>query len=227
MSTTAVDYGETIALDGAKTFVTNGPDADLFVVFATSDRAFGWAGASCYLAERGTDGLAVEPALRAMSSSAAPMAELVLSGCRVPVEHRLGRAGAGLAIFTHAMELERSLLAAGLVGASLGRLRGGARGAVASDRAAALWSRAVIARLLVQRAAERLDSGKSAPLESSLAKLAASELWVAVAGEVVSGLGAAGMLDAGLRDLADSVAGRIYSGTSELQRELLGRRLGL
>jgi alkylation response protein AidB-like acyl-CoA dehydrogenase len=224
MATTAVERDACIVLDGSKTFITNGPHAGLFIVFATSDRALGWAGVSAHLVERGTAGFAVGPAIRVMSAAAAPLAELSLDACAVPIDQRVGRAGNGLAVFTHAMELERSLLAAGLIGLSLARLE---EVTPMSDRGVELHCRARVARLLLQRAAARLDAGRAAPRESCLAKLAASELWAAVATEVAERRGAAGMLEATGIDLADAAAGSIYSGTSEMQREMLGRRLGL
>jgi alkylation response protein AidB-like acyl-CoA dehydrogenase len=224
MTTTAVERDGCIVLDGAKTFVTNGPAADVYLVFATSDRGLGWAGVSAHLVERGAPGLHVGPAMRAMSAAAAPLAELVLDGCAIPIAQRLGRAGMGLALFTYAMELERSFLAAGLIGLARSRLD---EVAPLTDEGIALHCRAVIAHLLVQRAAAQLDAGRSAPVASCLAKLAASELWAAVADEVASRRGMAGLLEPSPVDLADAAAARIYSGTSEMQREMLGRRLGV
>ncbi len=227
LSTTAAEDGDHVVIDGIKTFATNGPDADLFVVFATADRSLGWAGISTYVVARRTPGLAVHP-LRTAGPTAAPMAEITFDACRVPVADRLGTAPIGMAIFTAAMELERSLLAAGQLGLVDARLAAARRhDVVAVERRAAAWIAARTSDGLVARAAARLDRGRKAPLESSLAKLSTSELWHDVASLGVDERGAEGMLAASTPDLVDGAAGRIYSGTSELQREMLGRRLGL
>jgi alkylation response protein AidB-like acyl-CoA dehydrogenase len=219
MATTATATATGMRIDGAKTFVTNGPLADLFVVFATTDRAAGWAGVACFVVDRATAGLTVR-SIGSMAPSGAPLAEVVLDGCEVDAAQRLGR-GSGAVVFDHAMQLERSLLAAGLVGLAASRLAVAADDRSTRDRRAALVARLFVTRLLVRQAATRLDAGRRTTREASLAKLAAAELWFDVAA-----LTAGGELD-GADALADAVAGRIYSGTSELQRELLGSGLGL
>ena len=98
---------------------------------------------------------------------------------------------------------------------------------VGADRWAALRIRRATAWALVERAAAALDRGRKAPTESALAKLAASELWQATANLAVDCRGAHGMLAASEVDLADAAAATIYSGTSEIQREVLGHRLKL
>ncbi|MEY2423205.1 MAG: hypothetical protein QOI95_3272 [Acidimicrobiaceae bacterium] len=230
LATIARDDGEHVVLDGAKTFVTNGPSGDVFVVFATADRALGWAGISAFLVERDTPGMMVGPVLATMSPSSAPLAEVVLDQCKLRAADRLGRAGSGMSIFTYAMELERSMLAAGMVGITECRLRavlGGRPAPVLADAAAGLWSRSQTTRLLIERAATRLDQGRKAPVESALAKLSASELWYDAAQLSTLDGGARSMLAGGADDLADAVSTRIYSGTSQIQRDVLGRKLGL
>jgi alkylation response protein AidB-like acyl-CoA dehydrogenase len=223
--TSALVGGGGVAISGSKTLVTNGTEADLFLVFATSDRSLGWAGVGCYLVAADTPGLAVRR-LPTVAVSAPPLAELELAGCEVHATDRLST-GSGAVVFNHAMDLERSLLAAGMIGVAWHRLATSeAAGAVDRDRRSALLIRLAVARSLVRQAAARLDAGRRAPRESSLAKLAASELWWSAADHVSTSSGPAAMLDeAG--DLADAAAARIYSGTSQLQREMLGRSLGL
>jgi alkylation response protein AidB-like acyl-CoA dehydrogenase len=228
LSTTARTSGASVIIDGSKTFVTNGPEADVFVVFATVDRQATWGGLDAYLVERSTPGLSVE-SMRCMHPAAAPTAEVAFSDCVVPAANRLGAGAIGVGIFTYAMELERSLLARGQLGLVANRLSqmAGLGEAVERDRRAALWVEERVSRWLVQRAVDRLDARRKAPLESSLAKLSTSELWAATACAASDAAGAAaGMVSHG-EDLADAAAGRIYSGTSEMQREILGRWLGL
>jgi alkylation response protein AidB-like acyl-CoA dehydrogenase len=229
LTTTARHDGGRVELDGVKTFVTNAPAADVVLVFATSDRALGWAGIDAYVVARETPGLSVGPPMRTMHAAAAPMADVLLERCVVTTTDRVGPPGSGMALFTYALELERSLLAAGqlgLIGNHLDTLAM-ADAAISRARWASLSARLRTSRMLVHRATARLDEGRKAPRESSLAKLSTSELWSDVARCVVDDAGPAGMLESSSGLLGDGVAGRIYSGTSELQREILGHRLGL
>lgn len=229
MRTTARAHGDQVTIDGAKTFVTNAPRADVFVVFATMDRSAGWSAVGAYLVERAAAGVTVGPTIRCMNPGGPPMAEVRFVNCTVPIANRIGTGASGMGIFTAAMELERSMLAAAQVGLVTRRLRamaGDDISVVDRDHLARLWTRLYVSRWLVGRATARLDAGSKAPIEASLAKLSTSELWAATAAASVDAAGAAGLLSDG-DDLGDSTAARIYSGTSEMQREIIGRWLGL
>ncbi len=217
----------TVVIDGVKTFVTNGTRADVFLVFATSARALGWAGIGAYLVERATPGVAVTT-VDVLGPDDPPLAEVAFDACAVPAGNCIG-AKTGMAMFTYAMELERSLLAAGQLGAIEAKLRASrltVTGRVARAQYAALHARLATCAALVDRAVDRLDAGRSAALESASAKVATSELWSDVA-VWTHHLAGAGVMLAGTGFAYDSVAAKIYSGTSELQREMIGRRMGL
>ena len=116
LATTATPVDAGWSLRGSKTFVTNAPVADLFVLFATTDRARGFAGLCCFLVERDTPGLSVGPPLHKMGLRTSPMSEVFLDDCVVPAENLLGKAGGGMAVFNAAMERERGLILASTIG---------------------------------------------------------------------------------------------------------------
>jgi alkylation response protein AidB-like acyl-CoA dehydrogenase len=231
------------ALTGTKAFVTNAPEAELFLVFATSERALGFAGISAFLVERDTPGLIVGPPAHKMGLRSSPMAELVLDGCEVADEQRLGRPGAGMAVFSRAMHWERGLILAACVGtmqrqverciAYAGERRQfdqpiGTFQAV-SHRIVDMKLRLETARALLYRFASLMDRDDAGPLDSALTKLHLSECFLQSSLDALQIHGGYGyMAEYGVeRDVRDAVAGRLYSGTSELQRNLVARELGL
>ena len=224
ITTAVTPSGDVVQLDGVKTFVTSAPHADVFLVFATADPAAGWSAIECYVVPRDAPGLEVRD-LATASPVAAPMGELVLDACRVPADHRLGGPRSGMAIFSHSMELERSFLAAGLLGLSDERARRLLRAGAAA--APGVHASTFLGRLLVDRAASPLAAGRRAAHHAALAKLSASQTWVRAANAAVDAAGAAGMLAPAALDVLDGAASLVYSGTSEVQRDLLGRSLGL
>ncbi|HYQ16038.1 MAG TPA: acyl-CoA dehydrogenase family protein, partial [Polyangiaceae bacterium] len=116
MRTLATKKGDRYVLNGSKTFITNGPVADVLVVFATTDRAKGPAGVAAFLVEKGTTGFTVARTLEKMGLRTSPMAELFFEDCEIPEENRLGNEGAGTSLFTHSMTWERGCILASAVG---------------------------------------------------------------------------------------------------------------
>lgn len=239
----AVREGETYILDGTKTFVTNAPVADLVVVFATVDPRARAAGVTAFLVERGTPGLSFSRPISKMGLRTSPMGEVALDGCRVPAANRLGAEGAGMAVFSGAMEWERSCIFASRLGAMqrlfertlayakdrrqfgepIGRF----------DRVADKLVDAKVAleagRLLLYRVAARKDQGRDAVLEAAVAKLFVSEAHVRealAAVQIHGGYGYTTELEVE-RELRDAIPETIYSGTSEMQRKIIARSLGL
>ncbi|HYP88608.1 MAG TPA: acyl-CoA dehydrogenase family protein, partial [Polyangiaceae bacterium] len=110
MRTLATKKGDRYVLNGSKTFITNGPIADVLVVFATTDRAKGPAGVAAFLVEKGCKGFSVARTLEKMGLRTSPMAELFFEDCEIPEENRLGSEGAGTSLFTHSMTWERGCI---------------------------------------------------------------------------------------------------------------------
>jgi alkylation response protein AidB-like acyl-CoA dehydrogenase len=243
MRSRAERRGEHYVLNGAKQYITNAPVADVLLVYAAVGDRPGLGGLSAFLVDAGTSGLEVSNGFEKMGLRTSPMGELSLTDCSIPAANRLGPEGAGLAIFNSSMEWERSCLFASAVGAMrrqlescvdyarsreqfgqpIGKFQG------VADKLADMYVRLEAARLLIYRVAWLKQQGKSAPAEAAAAKLFASEAWVRTSQDAIQTHGAWGYLkDAGFeRDLRDAVAGTIYSGTSEIQRVILARMLGL
>lgn len=230
-------------ISGVKQYVTNAPIADVMLVFAAHPDRPPMSGISAFLIEKGTPGLTVTHHMGKMGLRTSPMAEVVLEECAIPAENRLGAEGAGVSIFNSTMVWERSCILAGALGtmqrqleASVGYARERkqfgepignfqAVGAKIAD----MYLRLEAARLLVYQAAWLGQQGSSATAQAAAAKLFTSEAWVASSLDAVQLHGAYGyMEESGVeRDLRDAVASTIYSGTSEIQRVILARMLGL
>lgn len=243
MRTTAVHDGEEYVIDGEKSFVSNGPIADVFLVYATTDKSLGPLGTTAFIVPRGTPGLTAGEAFGTIGLRTAPMSTVTLRGCRVPAAQRLGMDGHGKAAFESSMTWERLCLFGiwvGLMQAQLDRALAYAKqrrqfgkpigkNQAVSHRIADMKLRLESARWMLYRACWLLDRGRVSGMDCSLAKLAVSEAAVRSSLDVVQIHGAAGImtetgLEAGLRDV---IPGTIYSGTSEMHREIVARGLGL
>jgi L-prolyl-PCP dehydrogenase len=243
LSTTAESRGDHWILNGSKTFVTNAPIADLFVVFATTDRSKGWAGLCAFLIERGAPGFSVGPPLEKMGLRTSPIAELFLEDCEVPAKNLLGKPGGGMSAFNSSMEWERSCILASTVGAMQRQLERcidyaaerkqygqpiGAFQAI-SHTIVDMKLRVETARLLLYRLGWLMSRREATPLDSALVKLYLSESYVSSGLEAIQVHGGYGyMAEYELeRELRDAIGSRIYSGTSEIQRNVAAAFMGL
>lgn len=243
LEATATPEGDGFVLRGSKTFVTNAPIADVFILFGRLPGTKGFAGLCAFVLSGDTPGLTVGAAFRKMGLSSSPMSEVFLDDCRVGPDALLGRRGGGMAIFGSSMERERSLILASAIGTMERLLDGsleyarerrqfgqpiGKHQAVA-HRLVDMRLRLDAARLLLCRLAWLLDEGRPAALESALVKLYLSESFLASSLDALQVHGGHGyMVDAGIEEqVRDAIASRIYSGTSDIQRNLAARHLGL
>ena len=235
--------GDGYLLNGTKLYITNAPVSDVVLVFAVDPGKPKVAAISAFLVEKGTPGFTVTRGLDKMGLRTSPMGEVVLDDCYVPAGHRVGREGAGMAIFNSSMTWERSCILASALGVMQRQVEActayarqrkqfgqpiGKFQAVAG-KIADMYLRLEAARLLVYQAAWLGQQGKLALAEAAAAKLFTSEAWVASSLDAIQVHGAYGYLkESGVeRDLRDAVASTIYSGTSEIQRVILARMLGL
>jgi len=244
MKTRARPDGDGFVITGAKTFSSNGPVADLAVVYAQTDSTKGFmGGVTAFLVETSTPGLIKGQQFSKMSLRTCPIGELVFDDVRVPKEAVLGAVGGGGPIFNQSMEWERACLVAAHVGAmerllekaveyantrkSFGQ-RIGQYQAV-SHRIADMKVRLEAARLLTYRAASRLETSKAVGLDAAIAKVFASEALVECALDLVRTLGGYGVMTeyGAERALRDSIAGVLYSGTNDMQRNIIARWVGL
>jgi alkylation response protein AidB-like acyl-CoA dehydrogenase len=234
---------EGYVLNGTKMFVTNAPVADVALIFATVNPAKGPGGITAFLVEKGTPGLRVSRNIEKMGLRTSPMGELILDDCVLPVESRLGPEGAGPSIFNSSMEWERSCILGGHIGAMERQLEDCIRyvrerrqfgqpiGKFQSvaNRIADMKLRLETARLLLYKVAWQKQMGKPAIMEAALAKLYLSESYVSSSMDAIRTYGGYGYtteLEVE-RDLRDAIGGTLYSGTSDIQRMIIARWLGL
>ena len=243
LRTVAEPRGDRYVLNGAKTFVSGAPVADVFVVFATVAPAQGVLGISGFLVERATAGLRVGEPIGKMGLKTSPMAELIFEDCEVPAENRLGREGRGAQVFNDSMEWERGCILASYLGSMQRQLEDCTRYArerhqfgkaigenqAVSHRLVQMRLRLEAARLLLYRGVWLKQQGAAAGPETAIAKLFLSESLVQSCLDAVQIFGGYGFtteyeLE---RDLRDAVGSRLYSGTSEIQHQLIARSMGL
>ena len=243
MRTLAERRGEVYVLNGTKTFVSEAPVADIFVVFATTQRGAGIMGVTGFVVERGTPGFRVGRYIEKMGLRTSPMAELVFEDCEVPAANRLGREGRGAQVFNDSMEWERGLILASCLGTMQRQVDECVRYArertqfgkpigdnqAVANRIVQMKLRLEAARLLVYRVAWLRQHGMPSATDTATAKLFLSEALVQSSLDAVQVHGGYGyMTDYEVeRDLRDAVGSRLYSGTSEIQHALIARGLGL
>ncbi|MEV0490800.1 acyl-CoA dehydrogenase family protein [Streptomyces atratus] len=243
MTTRAERDGADYVLTGGKAFVSNGPIADVFVVYARTHPDGGPLGTTAFLVERGTPGLFVGEPTAKMGLRTAPLSTLHLDGCRVPADRVLGRAGGGLVVLDHVMK--REILFGFTVG--LGEMRHRLERAVAyarerrafghpigdyqavSHRVVDMKIRTETAAKWLYDTAERLTAGEDVTADLAITKILASEAALSTSLSAIRVFGGAGYLsEVGLeKDLRAAVAGTLYSGTNDIQYNRIASTLGL
>lgn len=230
-------------LNGTKTFVTNAPEADVFIVFATVNKKFGFMGVTGFIIEKDFAGFHVGKAIEKMGLKTVHMAELILEDCKVPVENRLGKEGSGSSVFDDSMEWERSCILASYIGAmerqletcinyakvrrqfnkSIGKFQS------VANKIVDMKVRMETSRQILYKVAWLKKNQGQAVMDAAIAKLYLSEAWVKSCLDAIQIHGGYGFttefeLE---RDLRDSIGGTLYSGTSEIQKNIIAHQLGL
>jgi L-prolyl-PCP dehydrogenase len=239
----AVKDGDDYLISGEKIYVTNAPSADLFLVYASTCPENGYLGISAFLVERGRSGLSTGKPFHKLGLSSAHTGAVYFDEVRVPAAHRLGSEGSGLDHFNHGMAWERCCLFATYVGV-MDRLLARAvdhacnrrqfrkpigKNQAVSHRLVDMKMRLESARLLLFRAAWMFDKGEDATAAIAMSKLAISEAAVQNGIDTLRTFGGSGcMLEMGIAEgLLDALPGTIFSGTSDIQRNLIAREMGL
>ncbi len=241
LRTRAERHGPHYRLHGSKQFITNGPIADVLIVYAKTDPAKGAHGISAFLVERGTPGLTVARQLDKMGMRGSPTGELAFENVEVPVEQRLGEENDGARIVMSGLNIERAVLAAiplGIMATCLDRSVAYARERqqfgrpigqfeLIQEKLAEMYTALEASRGLVYRslAAVKNDSRRLGP--SAAALTFASEASTRVALEAIQLHGGYGyMRDLPLERLArDAKLLEIGAGTSEIRRLIVAREL--
>jgi hypothetical protein len=243
LRTAAKRDGDVYVLNGSKTFVTNAPVADIFVVFGRTDPAMGMLGISAFIVDRKTPGLVVSRELHKMGLRTSPMGEVAFVDCRVPAANRMGQPGAGMAIFNHSMDWERGCILAAAVGTmqrQVERCVAYARERTqfgqpigkfqaVSHRIVEMKVRLETARLLLYRYGWLKSRGQTTAADSAMVKLHIGESFMQSSLDALQVFGGYGyMAEYELeREVRDAIGSRIYSGTSEIQKNLIAGGLGI
>jgi hypothetical protein len=228
-------------LTGTKIWISNAPEAERYLVFASLDPSAGREAITAFLVERGMDGFRFGAHERKMGIRACPAAELVFDGCVVPVENRLGREGEGYRIALSALGEGRISIAAACVGLARSALEQAAAyvrerrafGGPLSDQQGVRFMLAEMARdvaaarALTREAAAARDRGESIAEASSLAKWTASDTAMRVATDAVQLFGAAGYSrETGIeRLMRDAKGAQIYEGTNQIHRLIVAEHV--
>ncbi|HUQ41284.1 MAG TPA: acyl-CoA dehydrogenase family protein [Candidatus Limnocylindrales bacterium] len=241
LKTVAKKDGDAYVIDGAKTFITNAPIADVFIIFANTDPTQGSKGITAFVVERNTKGLEIGPNDEKMGLHGSTTAQLYFNGMRVPASDRVGAEGQGFKIALGTLDMGRLGLAAHSMGIAQRLLD--ASVAYAKERRqfgkpiavnqAIQWMLADAAteihaaRLMVYDAAARADRGERITHRAAMTKLFATEMLGRVADAAVQIHGGMGYM----RELwierayRDARITRIYEGTSEVQRMVIAAGL--
>ena len=241
LSASAVRDGDFYVLNGSKTWVTNGQQAGVYLVFARTDKSAGTRGITAFIVERGTPGLVLGKPEDKMGLRGSDTVALTLENLRVPVGNRLGAEGEGFKIALSALDAGRIGVAAQALGVMRAAFEEAAKyaqqrvafgGALAKIQAvqfklAEMERRIQCSRLLIRRAAWLRDSGQPFGREAAMAKLYATEAATWVTHQAIQIHGGYGYVKeyAVERYYRDARIMEIYEGSSEIQRLVIARSL--
>ncbi|WLD93197.1 acyl-CoA dehydrogenase [Alkalihalobacillus sp. AL-G] len=241
MKTTAKRDGEEYILNGSKIFITNGGDAEIYVVFAVTDPESKHKGITAFIIEKGTPGFSFGKKEKKLGIRSSPTLEIIFEDCRVPAENRLGDEGEGFKIAMQTLDGGRNGIAAQAVGIAQGALD--ASVGYAKERQqfgkpiglqqgvgfklADMATKVEASRLLTYQAAWRESEGLPYGKESAMSKLFAGDTAMEVTTEAVQVFGGYGYTkDYPVeRYMRDAKITQIYEGTNEIQRLVISRML--
>ncbi len=230
-------------LNATKSFVTNGPVADILLGYFSTNPAHGHLGISAFVIDARSDGITLGKPYEKIGLRTSPTGSVYFEDCRVPEARRLGVEGQGSHVFNASMRWERACLFALYLGLMERQLESAIRYArerrqakkrisrfqAVSHRIVNMKLRLESVRWLVYRACWCLDQGKDSTLAASIAKVSVSEAAIQQGLDAVQVHGGLGVMEEGgvERGLRDAIPSTIFSGTSEVQRNLIARLLGL
>ncbi|MEI2298668.1 isovaleryl-CoA dehydrogenase [Ensifer sp. MJa1] len=241
MTLKAEKRGDRYVLNGNKMWITNGPDADVLVVYAKTDPAAGPRGITAFLVEKGYSGFSTGQKLDKLGMRGSNTCELIFRDCEVPEENVLGTVGGGVRVLMSGLDYERVVLSAGPLGIMAACLDvvvpylherkqfGQAIGEfqLMQGKLADMYVTANAARAYVYAVAAACDRGETTRKDAAGCILYAAEKATALALEAIQALGGNGYTNdypAG-RLLRDAKLYEIGAGTSEIRRMLIGREL--
>ncbi len=233
--------GDRYVLNGTKMWITNGPDADVLVVYAKTDPAAGSRGITAFLVEKGFAGFSTSPKLDKLGMRGSNTAELVFQDCEVPAENVLAKVGDGAKVLMSGLDYERAVLAAGPLGImqacmdvvlpyiherkQFGQAIGEFQ--LMQGKIADMYTTLNASKAYVYAVAKACDRGETTRKDAAGAILYAAEKATWMALEAIQALGGNGYINdypTG-RLLRDAKLYEIGAGTSEIRRMLIGREL--
>ena len=239
--TKAVLEGDEYVLNGSKIFITNGKEADIYVIFAMTDKSKGTKGISAFIVEKGTPGFTFGTKEKKMGIRGSATYELIFTDCRIPKENLLGAIGKGFGIAMTTLDGGRIGIASQALGLAQGALdetiayvkerkqfgRSIAKFQNTQFQIADMATKVEAARLLVYKAAIAKDTQKKCSLEAAMAKLYAAEVAMEVTNKAVQLHGGYGYTREYPveRMMRDAKITEIYEGTSEVQRMVISGAL--
>ncbi len=242
IQTTAMRDGDHYILNGTKQWITNGGEADTYVIIAMTDKSKGARGASAFIVEKGIKGFTFGKKEKKMGIRASATRELVFTDCRVPKENLLAKEGFGFIVAMKTFDKSRPGVAAQALGIAQGAFDLAMKYArdrvqfgkpVASFQGlkfmlADMATEVEAARALVYAAARMIDSGKKdISRESAMTKLYASDVAMKVTTDAVQVFGGYGyMRDYPIEKyMRDAKITQIYEGTNQIQRDIIATEL--
>jgi isovaleryl-CoA dehydrogenase len=241
MKLKAEKKGDRYVLNGNKMWITNGPDADVLVVYAKTDPAAGSKGITAFLVEKGFKGFSTAQKLDKLGMRGSNTCELVFRDCEVPAENVLGELGKGVRVLMSGLDYERAVLAAGPLGIMQAALDvalpyvherkqfdqpiGSFQ--LVQGKLADMYTTLNASRAYVYAVAKACDRGQTSRKDAAGAILFAAENATKVALDAIQLLGGNGYINdypTG-RLLRDAKLYEIGAGTSEIRRMLIGREL--
>jgi alkylation response protein AidB-like acyl-CoA dehydrogenase len=239
MATKAVDNGDHFLLNGRKLWITNGNEAEIFVVFANANPAAGYRGITAFVVEKGFEGFSVGKKENKLGIRASSTVELIFEDCKVPKENVIGEVGKGYKVSIETLNEGRIGIGAQMIGIARGALE--AAIAYTSEREqfgkpinsfqgvqfqlADMATDLESARLLVYNAARLKDAGRPFLKEAAMAKLVSSRVAERVASKAIELYGGYGYVkDYPVEKFfRDSKIGSIYEGTSNMQLQTIAK----
>ena len=239
LKTKAVDKGDHWELNGQKLWITNGNEAEIFIVFATIDADAGYKGITAFIVEKGFEGFTVGKKEDKLGIRASSTTELIFDGCKVPKDNVLDEVGKGYKVSIETLNEGRIGIAAQMLGIAQGAYEAALGytaereqfGSALNSFQAVQFQLAEMAveieatRLLVYNAARLKDAGRSFLKEAAVAKLYASRCAEAVASKAIELYGGYGYVkDYPVEKFwRDSKIGSIYEGTSNMQLQTIAK----
>jgi alkylation response protein AidB-like acyl-CoA dehydrogenase len=239
LATRAVDKGDHYVLTGRKLWITNGNEAEVFIVFANADPSAGYKGITAFIVEKSFEGFSVGKKENKLGIRASSTTELILEDCRVPKENVLGEVGKGYKVSIETLNEGRIGIGAQMIGIARGALE--AALSYTSEREqfgkavnefqgvqfqlAEMATELEAARLMVYNAARLKDTGKPFVKEAAMAKLQSSRAAERISSKAIELYGGYGFVkDYPVEKFwRDSKIGAIYEGTSNMQLQTIAK----